>query len=249
MDSKEIIEKCIKETKRKIHQSMRKDDLLIQSVRTVEELNKLINALTKRSRDWYAFYNPETEHTIKDNEQFIKVITSKNKQELLKQLKIKHSMGSELEKEDLIVLMNLAKTINKLIILKQEQEVYQEKIIKEIAPNILIITGAKICAKLIEIAGSLERLSRMPSSTIQLLGAEQALFRHLKTGAKPPKYGILHEHPLISRNQSLRGKVARALADKICTAAKVDFFKGKLVGDKLKQDLEKKFGKFHEHSS
>jgi len=86
----------------------------------------------------------------------------------------------------------------------------------------------------------------MPASTIQILGAEKALFRHLKANkkSKPPKFGILIRHMLISSvGREDYGKVARALADKISIAVKVDYFKGKFIGDKLKEGLEKKFAK------
>jgi len=88
----------------------------------------------------------------------------------------------------------------------------------------------------------LKKLAEMPSSTIQLLGAEKALFRHMRTGAKVPKHGILIQHPLMAKTKKeIHGKVARALADKISIAAKVDYFKGKFVADKLKKMLEEKF--------
>ena len=115
---------------------------------------------------------------------------------------------------------------------------------KKHCPNMLEVAGVLISAKLLEHAGSLRRLMMMPASTIQILGAEKALFRHLKTGkkAKPPKYGILSQHPLIGKvKKEEYGKVARTLADKISIAVKVDYFKGKFIGDKLKEELEKKF--------
>jgi len=81
----------------------------------------------------------------------------------------------------------------------------------------------------------------MPSSTIQMLGAEKALFRHLRTGAKPPKHGIILQHPLVaSAKKANRGKYSRSLADKISIAVKADYFKGKFIGDKLKKELEEK---------
>jgi nucleolar protein 56 len=83
----------------------------------------------------------------------------------------------------------------------------------------------------------------MPASTIQILGAEKALFRHMKTGAKPPRHGIIISHPLIARApDKMHGKIARALADKLSIASKVDYFKGNFIGDKLKKSLEEKFG-------
>jgi nucleolar protein 56 len=81
-----------------------------------------------------------------------------------------------------------------------------------------------------------------PASTIQLLGAEKALFRHLKNKKyQSPKFGVLHDHPLVLKaKRNERGRIARILADKICIAAKVDYFKGKYVGDKLLADLERR---------
>ena len=82
----------------------------------------------------------------------------------------------------------------------------------------------------------------MPASTIQILGAEKALFRHMKTGAKPPRHGVIVAHPLISRApDKMHGKIARTLADKISIAAKVDYFRGQFIGDKLRKELEVKF--------
>ncbi len=244
MDFKDIINKCTAETKKKIKQSVRKDDLIIQATRTIEEISKIMNSLAKRLRDWYAFYNPETEHDVKDNEQFIRIIISHNKRELHKKFHTSQGMGADLDKEDVDMITDFAKSINRLALLKKEQEGYQSRLILEICPNINVIAGPRITAKFIELAGSLERLARMSSSTIQLLGAEQAIFRHLKTGAKPPKYGVLHEHSLIAKHKKESGRVARMLADKICIAAKVDFFKGRFIGDKLKKEVEVKFSKW-----
>ena len=139
-------------------------------------------------------------------------------------------------------IKELAKTITSLYTLRKSQSDYLELIIKKTYSNMYAITGSQIGAKLISFAGGFERLAKFPASTIQLLGAEEALFRHLKTGAKSPKYGILHEHPLVTQARaSERGKVARALGDKISIAVKVDFFKGKFIGDKLRKQLEAKF--------
>jgi nucleolar protein 56 len=95
----------------------------------------------------------------------------------------------------------------------------------ELCPNIKAVCGTLLAAKLIEHAGSLKRLSEMPASTIQILGAEKALFRHMKTGAKPPRHGIIINHPLIAKaSEKMHGKVARGLSDKISIASKIDYF-------------------------
>jgi nucleolar protein 56 len=109
-------------------------------------------------------------------------------------------------------------------------------------PNIKAVCDVMVAASLIEHAGSLKRLSILPSSTIQILGAEKALFRHMKTGAKPPKHGIIVNHSLIAKSpDKMHGKIARAVADKISIAAKVDYFQGKFIGDKLRKELDEKF--------
>ena len=91
-------------------------------------------------------------------------------------------------------------------------------------PNVTYLTDDKIAAELLAKAGSLERLAMMPASTIQLLGAEKALFKHIKFGSKPPKYGIIFKLPAVtSAQREKKGMVARAYATKICIALKADY--------------------------
>lgn len=113
------------------------------------------------------------------------------------------------------------------------------RLMKENFPNIAAIAGATIGAKLLSIAGDSERFAKMASSKIQVLGAEKALFRHLTTGAKPPKYGIISTHQAFQGvPKHFEGKVARALAAKISLAAKADVYTKRFIGDTLKKDLE-----------
>jgi len=142
------------------------------------------------------------------------------------------------------MVSDLAASVKELFALRDKLESYLTGIMTELCPNVLALTGATIGARLLAQAGSLKRLMELPSSTVQLLGAEKALFRHLKNRKNlPPKYGILHEHPLVAKvNKSSRGKAARVLADKISLAARVDFFKGSFVGDRLRKDVEKRIG-------
>ena len=108
-------------------------------------------------------------------------------------------------------ILELAKEVNSLYSFKKRQVDYLEKLMEETTPNLKAVAGVTIGAKLLAHAGTLKRLMMMPASTVQLLGAEKALFRHMKNKKKflPPKYGILHEHPLISR-VSEKGKAARS---------------------------------------
>ena len=153
------------------------------------------------------------------------------------------SIGADLEQEDLEPIRSLTHQAYDLYHLRKSHLEYISIIMDELCPNLKAVCGVLTGAKLMEHAGSLKRLSQMPASTIQVLGAESALFRHMKTGAKPPRHGIIVHHPLISQAPDrMHGKIARALADKISIAAKVDYFKGKFIGDKLKKELEEKFG-------
>ena len=227
-----------------LSESLTDDQLIIQTIKTIEDIDKISNSLTKRVREWYSLYNPETSHAIEDNARFIEEISTRSRRELLGKIGMKENdtMGSDLEKEDLDEIMRLAKHADNTFKLRKREQEYLEILMKRACPNITALSGSMIGARLIEIAGGLEQLSKMPASTIQLLGAEKALFRHLKSGAKPPKFGVLINHPLVSNVQKKeKGKIARMLGDKISIASKVDYFKGEFIGDKLKSELEERF--------
>ena len=96
---------------------------------------------------------------------------------------------------------------------------------ESIAPNLKLLVGSSLGAKLIAHAGGLKRLATYPSSTVQIMGAEKALFRHLKSGDRPPKYGLIYQHPQVRGSKWWnRGKIARMLASRISLAARKDVF-------------------------
>ncbi|MFC1733950.1 NOP5/NOP56 family protein [candidate division KSB1 bacterium] len=230
-------------TRQKIRGAVNEDTLIVQTVSSIKELEKISNMLAKRLREWYGYYLPEFSESIKDHEKFAEIIAKKSKEQLLKELRLskEDSMGADFKKEDLDQIIEMAKNLSGVYKLKKKQTDYLEKMMKSYCPNIQTIAGTLIAAKLLEKAGSLKKLVGFPSSTIQVLGAEEAFFRHMRTGAKMPKYGYLHEHPFISKADKMsKGKIARALADKIAIASKVDYFKGKFVGDKLRKMVEGK---------
>jgi nucleolar protein 56 len=114
-------------------------------------------------------------------------------------------------------------------------------LVEKFAPNINFLIGSLIGAKLIAKAGSLQKLAYMPASRIQLLGAEKALYRFLKTGEKRPKHGLIFQwNQIRSAPPWCRGKIARVVAGKLGIAAKLDYFNGEFVGDRLKLEIEEK---------
>ena len=109
------------------------------------------------------------------------------------------------------------------------------------------LVGSLLGARLIAVSGGLTNLAKKPASTIQVLGAEKALFRSLKTGARPPKHGLIFQHTLLHEAKRWqRGKIARALAGKLAIAARADAFGDRYLGDELKADLEKRIKEIRE---
>ncbi len=229
-------------TKLKLKESVNADIFASNAIGEVDEIIKGVDVLVKRLREWYAWYNPEFERATEDNQTLVESILSKDRGALLEELRISESIGADFKQEDLDPIMACAQSCKNLYSLKVNLEQYIERVLSNYAPNMQAIAGPLLTARLIKDTGSLKRLAMMKSSIIQIIGAEKALFRHIRTGAKPPKYGVLFTHPLVQKvNKKEQGKVARAIADKLAIAAKVDFFKGEFVGDKLKAELEHKF--------
>jgi nucleolar protein 56 len=229
-------------TKHGIREFVSDSLLIIQTISNIDELTRICNMLVKRLREWYSWYLPESSESLIDNEKFVELIVKKSKKELVKELKIKESMGAELKKEDVDEMLLLGKEILNIYSLKQKHLVYLEKVMRKYCPNILELAGAAIGAKLIELGKGLKRLALLPASTVQLLGAEKALFRHIKTGSASPKYGVIINHPIVQKaGKSEKGKAARILADKLSFCARLDFFKGEFKAKEYKKELERKF--------
>ncbi|MBT7902482.1 hypothetical protein HN587_01370 [Candidatus Woesearchaeota archaeon] len=231
----------IDDVKRKIAKATGRDHLIMQTINQIEELDKIANNIAKRLREWYGLYNPEFGHTIESHEKYADLIIKKSKKELLDELGVIQTMGIDLEEPDLEAIRRVANQLSGLYLLKETQKEYLESVMKTECPNVLELCGPLIGGKFVSLAGGIEKLSSFPASTIQLLGAEKALFRHIKTGARCPKYGILLNHPLVTQtNKKDKAKVARLIADKVSIAAKVDFFKGEFMGAKLNKEIETK---------
>ena len=126
---------------------------------------------------------------------------------------------------DLEIMNRYANSIFELQKTRKEIVEYIDSKMEEIAPNLRLLVGASLGAKLISHAGGLKRLATYPSSTVQIMGAEKALFRHLKSGDRPPKYGLIYQHPQVRGAKWWnRGKIARMLAGKISLAVRRDVF-------------------------
>lgn len=239
-------QKNIDATKLQIKGAQSKDILIISAISAVEEFDHISNMIVKRLREWAGWWVPETSREVKDNAAFCRLISECDQKSLLEKggSSLVDSMGWPLEVIDFGAIKNQAMACQQILAYRDRHELYIRSLMQQMCPNLHAVAGDLIGSKLIAHAGSLKRLSEMPSSTIQVLGAEKALFRHLKTGAKPPKYGVIFSHPLIQSAKRLdQGKISRALADKISIAVKVDYFKGQFVGDKLKKELEGRFGR------
>jgi len=229
-------------TKKRIKESVSEDLLIIQAISNVIELDRICNILVKRLREWYSWYLPEFSKSIEDNEKFVELVVKKNKKELMKEIRVKESMGADLGKEDVGEMLLLGKEVLGLYKLRKKHGGYLEKVMKKYCPNLLELAGVLIGAKLIELGKGLKRLALLPSSTVQLLGAEKALFRHIKTGSKSPKYGVIINHPIIQRaGKKDKGKAARTLADKLSLCARLDYFKGEFKAKEYKKELEERF--------
>jgi len=246
-------------TRKKIRTAAEKrDQLIAQAIETIDDIDKTLNLFASRIREWYGLHFPELNKLIDEHRTYIRLVkelglrknyTRENLQkvgfppEMVKELEesAKTSMGANIAEEDMKPLQKFASITLKLYQLRKELEEYIDESMKETAPNIRGLVGSLLGARLISLAGSLEELARMPASTIQVLGAEKALFRALRTGARPPKHGVLFQYPAIHGSPRWqRGKIARAVAGKLAIAARIDAFSGEYMADELKADLEKR---------
>ncbi len=230
----------------------------IQAVNALDELDETINTIGTRLREWYGLHFPELDNLLQNVSTYahlVKVAGSRekithdiclqtdlpeNKIQIIVQMASK-SRGGNLPPETLQTLQKLADEILDLTQLRTDLSEMIETIVKAIAPNLNNMLTPVIAARLMSRAGSLKRLAFLPSSTIQVLGAEKALFRALKTGARPPKHGLLFQHPAVhSAPKWHRGKIARALASKIAIAARIDLYNPSHVEDDLMPRLNKR---------
>jgi nucleolar protein 56 len=251
--------------KLRVKEAVEKRDLLIaQAIQTLDDLDKTVNLFMSRIREWYGIHFPELDRLLDKHETYARIVVEigsrdcfaveelekaeipKSKAEQIVKV-ADASMGAELAETDLTQIQALCKDVLSLYQLRQNLESYLDTTMEEVAPNIKAMVGSLLGARLIAIAGGLSNLAKRPASTIQVLGAEKALFRSLKTGTRPPKHGIIFQHTLLHEAKRWqRGKIARALAGKLAIAARIDAFGGRYMGDDLKTDLEKRIEEIRE---
>jgi nucleolar protein 56 len=206
------------------------DKHLIQAINSIDEIDESISKLIERIREWYALYFPEMD-LIKNNETYIKLIyENKTKEEIINAKSDAFpddmlDIEEDIDPKDLDIMNNYAKSIYELQQTRKNIIDYIDDKMESIAPNLKLLVGSSLGAKLISHAGGLKRLATYPSSTVQIMGAEKALFRHLKSGDRPPKYGLIYQHPQVRGAKWWnRGKIARLLAGRISLAARKDVF-------------------------
>ena len=211
-------------------ESASEDKHLIQAINSIDEIDESISKLIERIREWYALYFPEMD-IIKNNETYIKLISqNKTKEEILKAKPDAFptdiiDIDDDINPKDLEIMNNYANSISEMQQTRKDLEDYVDFKMQDIAPNLRLLVGSSLGAKLISHAGGLKRLAMYPSSTVQIMGAEKALFRHLKSGDRPPKYGLIYQHPQVRGAKWWnRGKIARMLAGMISLAARRDVF-------------------------
>jgi nucleolar protein 56 len=242
----------------------KRDLVIAQAVQTLDDLDRTVNLFMGRLREWYGIHFPELDRLIEKHETYARLVMNlgcrdnfslkalekeglpKEKAENIKTVAEK-SMGAEVAEQDLAEIQALSKNVLELYELRKNMESYVDKTMEEVAPNTRAVAGALLGARLIAIAGSLQNLAMRPASTIQVLGAEKALFRSLKTGARPPKHGLIFQHALLhDAKRWQRGKIARAIAGKLAIAVRTDAFGGRFVGDSLKADIDKRLEEIRE---
>ncbi|MDD5417156.1 MAG: hypothetical protein PHU12_04235 [Candidatus Aenigmarchaeota archaeon] len=228
----------IAQTKLKISKLERRDKLIIQTVSALNDLDRILNYMSERLREWYGLHYPEL--NPKEYEKFAEQVANQGRRENFKGFT--ESMGMELTENDINLLKNYARQTKQMYELKKNITNYLEKAVPAEIPNINALLGSILAARLLANAGSLEKLAKMPSSKIQLIGAEKSMFKYLKgQQTSMPKYGIIFTHPDISAApKEKQGKIARFLSAKLTIAARADFYTKKDISKELLEDYRNK---------
>lgn len=216
------------------------DTMIVQAIGLLDELDKEINTYAMRVREWYGWHFPEMAKILNDNMHYAKVVLRMGTRDRCKDCDFSDiigdetieqtlkdnaevSMGTEIAEMDVKSISSLAEQVVALSEYRIELYSYLKNRMIAIAPNLTIMVGELVGARLIAHAGSLLNLAKHPASTVQILGAEKALFRALKTKHDTPKYGLIYHASLIGQAAPKnKGKISRVLAAKTALAIRVD---------------------------
>jgi nucleolar protein 56 len=247
----------------------RVDNMIIQSIALLDQLDKDINTFSMRIREWYSYHFPELVKIVPENYIYAKVAhfiknrkdLTEDKLEALEEIVMdsskaqaildatKSSMGMDISPIDLANIEMFASRVVALADYRRQLSEYLRSKMAGVAPNLATLIGDQVGARLIAHAGSLTNLAKYPASTVQILGAEKALFRALKTRSNTPKYGLLFHSTFIGRaGLKNKGRISRYLANKCAIASRIDCFSDQLTnvfGEKLRQQVEDRL-KFYE---
>lgn len=223
----------------------RADNMVIQSIALLDQMDKDINTFAMRVREWYSWHFPELKDLVKDNFQFAQCAAYIKDKSLLSEENIaglteiigdeiiatavlkaaRSSMGMDTSEQDMLNILVFTERMISLALYRKQLFRYLEEKMSIVAPNLTTLIGETVAARLIQKAGSLTTLAKCPASTVQILGAEKALFRALKTKGNTPKYGLIYHSSFIGRaNAKNKGRISRYLANKCSIASRVDAF-------------------------
>ncbi|KAI5167597.1 nucleolar protein 58 [Nematocida sp. AWRm78] len=227
------------------------DAVIVQSIRVISRLDKDINNKCMRIREWYGMHCPELGELIEDNQKYIETVavhlarilptkesdTTDAEMELPKELSaiqgitlsaevesaLSTTLSSESTPEDAHLILSSALQLLSMFSSRESLHAHLLNRLSTVAPNLLELLGPQIAALLISAAGSLSDLARLPASSVQLLGAEKALFKSLKEGKSTPKYGLIYNSSYVGQvPQEIKGQIARTLANKIALCSRCD---------------------------
>jgi nucleolar protein 58 len=225
------------------------DTMIVQAISLLDDLDKELNNYVMRCKEWYGWHFPELSKIILDNTAYCKTIkkvgyktnaVSCDLSDILPEdvaQKCKEaaevSMGTEISEEDLSNITNLCDQVLEISEYRTQLYEYLKNRMLAVAPNLTALVGELVGARLIAHAGSLLNLAKHPSSTVQILGAEKALFRAMKTKHDTPKYGLIYHASLVGQSGAkFKGKVSRMLAAKAALAIRVD-----ALGEDVNNDM------------
>lgn len=240
----DIREKALERTREQLKEPVDRDRFMIKAVKFLDNLDQDLNSDMERLRDWYSLHFPELEQEIEDDRELIRVLSDSVSREELESFEemAADSTGAPLTGDDLEMLEKTVAMVDGRYDYREELEEYVTETAKETMPNLSVLLEPLLAAKLVALAGSLEELAKSPASTIQMLGAEKALFRYMRGEGTPPKHGIVFQHRFVhSLPESERGKMARFIANKAAMAARLDFYGDKEKGEELHAEIQETY--------